>query len=133
MEKKHILDEGYTVVKSIMTVEDSASVREMISFTLMGAGYDVVEAQNGKDALDKLSVFAVDMIITDLNMPTMNGVELTQSLRKIPLFKFLPIVFLTTESQESKKQEAKKAGATGWITKPFHPDQLIKVVRRVLG
>lgn len=124
---------GLIMAKSIMTVEDSASVREMISLTLLGAGYDVIAAQNGRDALDKLSVFEVDMVITDMNMPRMNGIELTESLRSNPAFRFLPILFLTTESQIQKKRAAEKAGATGWIKKPFSPDQLVRVVKKVLG
>ena len=105
----------------------------MVSFTLQGAGYDVVEAEDGLDALEKLNSKDVDMVLTDMNMPNMNGIELTRSLRSTPDYRFTPIVFLTTESQMLKKQEAKEAGATGWIVKPFNPDQLIKVVKKVLG
>ena len=119
--------------KKIMTVDDSASVRQMVSFTLKGAGYEVVEAEHGKDALAKLNGSVVHMVITDLNMPTMNGIELIKELRAQPAFKFIPIVFLTTESQDAKKQEGKAAGATGWIVKPFKPEQLLAVVKKVLG
>lgn len=119
--------------KKIMTVDDSASVRQMVSFTLKGAGYEVTEAQDGQDALKKLNGAGVQMVITDLNMPNMNGLELIKALRAKPECKFMPIVFLTTESQAEKKTEAKAAGATGWIVKPFKPDQLLAVVKKVLG
>jgi two-component system chemotaxis response regulator CheY len=119
--------------KKIMTVDDSASVRQMVSFTLKGAGYEVTEAQDGQDALSKLTGAGVQMVITDLNMPNMNGLDLIRALRAKPECKFMPIVFLTTESQAEKKTEAKTAGATGWIVKPFKPDQLLAVVKKVLG
>jgi two-component system chemotaxis response regulator CheY len=121
------------MTKRIMTVEDSTSLREMITFTLGEAGYDVAEAEDGLDALDKLQGFTADLVITDLNMPRMNGIELTRELRSSPAYKFVPIVFLTTESQLQKKQAAKEAGATAWIVKPFKPEQLLQVVRKVLG
>lgn len=117
--------------KKIMTVDDSASVRQMVSFTLKNAGYDVVEASDGKDALAKLSG-PVDMVITDLNMPNMDGITLIKNLRANPACKFIPIIMLTTESQAGKKQEGKEAGATGWIVKPFKPEQLLAVVQKVL-
>ena len=118
--------------KKIMTVDDSASVRQMVSFTLKEAGYEVIEAVDGKDALEKLSS-PVDMIVTDLNMPNMDGMELIRQARAKDGFKFVPIIMLTTESQGEKKQEGKQAGATGWIVKPFKPDQLLAVVKKVLG
>jgi two-component system chemotaxis response regulator CheY len=121
------------MAKNIITVDDSASVRQMVSFTLKGAGYGVVEAGDGKEALAKLTGNKVDMVITDLNMPNMNGIELIKALRANPLYKFVPIVLLTTESQDAKKQEGRAAGATGWIVKPFKPDQLLSVVKKVLG
>ena len=108
--------------KLILTVDDSASIRQMVSFTLKGAGYQVIEASDGKDALSKLSG-PVKMVITDLNMPNMDGIELIRQVRALPGYKFVPSVMLTTESQASKKQEGKSAGATGWIVKPFKPDQ----------
>lgn len=119
--------------KKIMTVEDSTSLREMIAFVLSEQGYEVIEAKDGQDALAKLNGSKVDMVITDLNMPVMNGIELTRSLRAAPSYRFTPIVFLTTESQVQKREAAKEAGATGWIVKPFKPEQLIKVVKKVLG
>lgn len=118
--------------KKIMTADDSASMRQMISFTLKQAGYDVVEAEHGKDALGKLGGSPVDMLITDLNMPVMDGLELIRQVRTLPQGKYIPIVMLTTESQAEKKQEGKAAGATGWIVKPFTPEQLVAVVKKVL-
>ena len=119
--------------KSIMTVDDSPSIRQMVSFTLKNAGYDVVEAEDGVDALNKLQSQIVNMVITDLNMPNMDGIELIKKLRANPDYKFAPIIMLTTESQQEKKGEGKAAGATGWIVKPFKPEQLLGVVRKVLG
>jgi two-component system chemotaxis response regulator CheY len=119
--------------KIIATVDDSASVRQMVGFTLKGAGYDVIECTDGQDALKKIEGAGVKMVITDLNMPIMNGLELIKALRAKSEFKFMPIVFLTTESQAEKKEAAKSAGATGWIVKPFKPEQLLTVVKKVLG
>ncbi len=118
----------------IMTVDDSTSVRQMVSFTLKSAGYDVIEAVDGVDALSKLDGSSrVRMMFVDLNMPNMNGIELIRAVRTDPAHKFIPIVMLTTESQAGKKREGKAVGATGWIVKPFKPQQLLAVVRRVLG
>ncbi len=119
------------MAKRIMTVDDSSSVRQMVGFTLKDAGYEVVEAVDGQDALGKLSG-KLDMIITDLNMPNMDGIELIRQVRSLPEYKFVPIIMLTTESQAGKKQEGKEAGATGWIVKPFKPDQLLAVVKKVV-
>ncbi len=116
-----------------MTVDDSASVRQMVSFTLQGAGHVVIEAVDGVDALSKLQGSKVNMVITDLNMPNMDGIELIRKLRADPLYKFIPIIMLSTESQAAKKEEGKSAGATGWIVKPFKPKQLLAVVKKVLG
>jgi len=121
------------MAKLIMTADDSASVRQMVSFTLKQHGYEVVEAVDGKDALLKLQGQKVDMLITDLNMPNLDGIGLIKGARALPACRFIPIVMLTTESQDTKKQEGKAAGATGWIVKPFQPDQLIAVVKKVLG
>lgn len=117
----------------IGTVDDSSSVRQMVSLTLKGAGYEVVEAVDGADALNKFKSGQVDMVITDLNMPNMDGIELIRGLRALPSYKFIPIIMLTTESQATRKQEGKDAGATGWIVKPFKPEQLLGVVKKVLG
>ena len=119
--------------KTIMTVDDSSSVRQMVGLTLKGAGYQVVEAEDGKDALAKVGGATIDMVVTDLNMPNMDGITLIKELRKLPAFKFIPIIMLTTESQATRKQEGKSAGATGWIVKPFKPEQLLGVVKKVLG
>ncbi|HJV34814.1 response regulator [Geomonas sp.] len=121
------------MAKTIMTADDSASVRQMVAFTLRQEGYEVVEAVDGKDALHKLGSTRVDMLITDLNMPNLDGIGLIKGARALPSCKFIPIVMLTTESQDSRKQEGKAAGATGWIVKPFKPEQLIAVVKKVLG
>jgi two-component system chemotaxis response regulator CheY len=121
------------MAKLIMSADDSASVRQMVSFTLKQSGYDVIEAVDGQDALNKLQTTRVDMLITDLNMPNLDGIGLIRGARAIPACKFIPIIMLSTESQDSKKQEGKAAGATGWIVKPFKPEQLIAVVKKVLG
>lgn len=118
--------------KTILTADDSASMRQMIVFTLKGAGYEVVEAVDGKDGLSMVSQSKVDMIITDLNMPNMDGIEMIRNVRTMPPYKFIPIILLTTESQDGKKKEGKAAGATGWITKPFKPEQLLAVIKKVL-
>jgi two-component system, chemotaxis family, chemotaxis protein CheY len=116
----------------IMTVDDSASMRQMVSFTLREAGYEVIEAIDGKDALDKIERNPIHMLITDINMPNLDGIGLVRKVRAHAVYRFIPIILLTTESQELKKQEGKAAGATGWIIKPFKPDQLLNVVRKVI-
>ena len=120
-------------MKTIMTVDDSASLRQMVCFVLRGGGYEVIEATDGLDALSKLNGQDLDLFLSDINMPKMDGIELTRKLRAMPQYKFVPIVLLTTESHPEKKQEGKAAGATAWIVKPFNPDQLLAVVKRVLG
>jgi len=117
--------------KRIMTVDDSATVRQVLQMTLKKAGYDVVEAVDGADALQKLSGESVDMLVTDLNMPNVDGIDLIQQVRRKPGNRFMPIIMLTTESQPAKKSAGKTAGASGWITKPFRPEQLLAVVRMV--
>jgi len=121
------------VTKRIMTVDDSVSVRQMVSFTLKNAGYETVEASDGQDALSKLNGSGVHMIVTDLNMPNLDGIGLIREGRSKAEYKFITIIMLTTESHDSNKQECKSAGATGWIVKPFKPDQLLAVVKKVLG
>lgn len=120
------------MARKIMTVDDSSTVRQMLRFTLQDAGYEVIEAVDGKDALEKLQTENVEMLITDLNMPEMNGIELIRKVRRSPGNRFVPIIMLTTESQEAKKKEGKEAGASGWIVKPFKPEQLLRVVNMVL-
>ncbi len=117
---------------SILAVDDSASMRQMVSFTLKGAGYDVVEAVDGVDALTKAQANKFDLVVTDVNMPNKDGITLIQDLRGLPAYKFTPLLMLTTESSMDKKQAGKSAGATGWIVKPFNPDQLLKTVKKVL-
>jgi len=119
-------------VKTIMTVDDSATVRQMAGLVLRGAGYEVIEAIDGVDALSKLTGQELNLILTDLNMPNMDGLELTRRVRTLPNYKYVPVVLLTTESQPEKKQEGKAAGATAWIVKPFNPDQLLAVVKKVI-
>ena len=118
---------------SILAVDDSASMRQMVSFTLKGAGYDVVEAADGVEALNIAKGRSVNLVITDVNMPNMDGISLIRELRALPSYKFTPLLMLTTESGAEKKQEGKAAGATGWIVKPFNPDQLLNTVKKVLG
>lgn len=118
---------------SILTVDDSASIRVTIKIALEGAGYTVAEAENGVDGIAKANAGNFDLIITDLNMPVMDGLTMIEELRKLPAHAGVPIIFLTTESDEGMKQRAKAAGATGWLTKPFNPEQLVKIAKKVLG
>jgi two-component system, chemotaxis family, chemotaxis protein CheY len=118
--------------KTFLIVDDSASMRQLIAFTIKDAGYDVLLAENGRDALEKMSKTNVDMVITDLNMPEMDGITFIRELRTKADYKFIPIVMLTTESQEAKKQEGRAAGASGWIVKPFSPTQLMDVVKKFM-
>lgn len=120
-------------MSNILTVDDSMSVRMAIRIALSGAGHQVVEAADGKEGLDKAVSSKFDMIITDLNMPKMNGLEMIREIRKLPQQAGTPIIFLTTESDEGMKQQAKAAGATGWLVKPFVAENLLKVTRKVLG
>lgn len=121
------------MTKMILSVDDSASMRQMVKLTLSGAGYDVIEAGDGGEALKKARSDSFHMVVTDLNMPVMDGLDLIKELRKLPAYRGVPIVLLTTESDEGLKKEAKAAGATGWITKPFKQDQLLAVVKKVIG
>lgn len=116
--------------KTVLIVDDSASMRQLVSFALRDAGYDVIDAINGKDAMNKLNGGKIDMVVTDLNMPEMDGIEFIKQVRNKSGYRFTPIVMLTTESQEAKKQEGKQAGASGWIVKPFTPEQLIDIVKK---
>ena len=118
--------------KTILTVDDSASVRQMIKFTLNKAGFEVIEATDGADALTKMTV-PIHLVISDVNMPNIDGIELVRRIRGTAGYKYVPILILTTESHALKKQEAKAAGATGWIVKPFKQEQLLSVVQKVLG
>ena len=118
--------------RTALVVDDSISIRQMVSFTLSEAGFTVLEGGNGQEALDALEGRRVDLIITDLNMPVMDGLTFIRQVRSRPATKFVPVLMLTTESQASKKQEGKAAGATGWIVKPFHPVKLLEVIGKVL-
>ena len=121
------------MAKNILVVDDAVSMRGLVSMALRNNGYQVVEASDGKDALNKLSEHKVDMIVTDLNMPNMDGITLIREVKAIGKHKFTPIVMLTTESQESKKAEGQQAGAKAWILKPFKPDVLVGVVKKIIG
>ena len=117
---------------TILAVDDSASMRQMVSFTLKGAGFSVVEAVDGEDALAKAKTNSVDLVLTDVNMPKMDGISLIKELRALSEYRFTPILMLTTESGVSKKTEGKQAGATGWIVKPFNPEQLLATIKKVI-
>lgn len=117
----------------ILAVDDSASMRQMVSFTLKGAGFDVREATDGVEALAIAKAEKFDLVLTDVNMPNMNGIELVKTLRQIDTYRFTPMLMLTTESASDMKMQGKQAGATGWIVKPFNPDQLLSTIKRVLG
>ncbi len=119
-------------MKTIMAVDDSASLRQMVAVVLRGGGYHVIEAEDGVDALAKLAGQEIDMFLTDFNMPRMDGIEFTRQVRAMPQYKFAPIVLLTTESQADRKQQGKTAGATAWIVKPFDPEKLLAVVKKVM-
>jgi two-component system chemotaxis response regulator CheY len=124
---------GDIMSKTIMTVDDSASVRMMVKFSLQEAGYNVIEAVDGIDALEKLDNESVNMVIADVNMPGIDGIELVRRMRDDPKHRFTPVVMLTTESNENLKDTGRKVGATGWIVKPFKPADLVAVVKKVLG
>lgn len=120
-------------MSTIMLVDDSATILLSISSILTKAGYSIEKASNAEDALKKFKAdVKVNLLITDLNMPGMNGIELIREVRKLPSYKFMPILFLTTESQQSRKQEAKEAGASGWIVKPATADELLNTIKLVL-
>lgn len=120
------------MAKNILTVDDSASIRNMASFTLKESGYEVTEAVDGQDGLDKAKSKNFDLILTDQNMPRMDGISLTKKLRDNPKFKTTPILILTTESSDQMKQAGRAAGATGWLVKPFDPAKLIEVIGKVI-
>ena len=119
--------------KTALIVDDSPTMRQMVAFTLTNAGFTVVEAEHGKDAVEKVAAGGkMDIVVTDLNMPEMDGITLIKELRKLSAFKFTPILMLTTESAADKKQAGKEAGATGWLVKPFNPETLLKTIAKVL-
>jgi two-component system, chemotaxis family, chemotaxis protein CheY len=119
-------------MQSILAVDDSASMRQMVSFTLKGAGYHVIEAADGQEAYEKAMTQSVDLVLTDQNMPRMDGVTLVKNLRGLPSYASTPILILTTESGDEMKTKGKAAGATGWLVKPFDPSKLLEVIRKVI-
>lgn len=121
------------MAKTILAVDDSASIRQMVSFTLKSAGYEVVEAVDGQDGLDKAKSRSINLVLTDQNMPRMDGLTLIRNLRAMPQYASTPILMLTTESSDAMKSQGRAAGATGWLVKPFDPQKLIEVVRKVIG
>jgi two-component system, chemotaxis family, chemotaxis protein CheY len=118
--------------KTALVVDDSPTMRQMVALTLTNAGFKVVEAEDGKDAINKVAgALKMDIVVTDLNMPQMDGISLIKELRKMAAFKFTPILMLTTESAADKKQAGKEAGATGWIVKPFNPELMLKIIEKI--
>ena len=120
------------MAKTIMIVDDSVSLRQVVSIALKSAGYDVIEACDGKDALSKLNGVKIHLIISDVNMPNMDGITFVQEAKKLANYKFTPIIMLTTESQEGKKQEGQAAGAKAWVVKPFQPAQMLAAVSKLI-
>jgi two-component system chemotaxis response regulator CheY len=120
------------MAKTVMIVDDSASLRQVVGIALRGAGYDVLEGSDGVDALRKLTGCKVHLIISDVNMPNMDGITLVKEIKKLPAYRFTPIVMLTTESKDSKKAEGQAAGAKAWMLKPFSPPQLLSVVQKLV-
>lgn len=121
------------MAKNILAVDDSNSIRQMIAFTLKGAGYQVLEAVDGNDGLNKAKSKPVDLVLTDQNMPGMDGLTLIKSLRATPQYRNIPILMLTTESSDAMKSQGRAVGATGWLVKPFDPQKLLEVVKKVIG
>ena len=119
--------------KVVLTVDDSASIRQMVAFTLKSAGYEVMEAVDGEDGLNKAKSKSANLVLTDQNMPKMDGLTLIKSLRGLPQYRSVPILMLTTESSDAMKAAGKAAGATGWLVKPFDPQKLLEVVKKVIG
>lgn len=120
------------MAKTILVVDDSASLRQVVSIALKGAGYDVIEACDGKDALSKLKGQKINLVISDVNMPNMDGITFVKEMKKLPEFKFTPVIMLTTEGQEAKKQEGQAAGAKAWVVKPFQPAQMLAAVGKLM-
>lgn len=120
------------MAKTILVVDDSASLRQVVSIALKGAGYDVVEACDGKDALGKLDGRKVHLVISDVNMPNIDGITFVKEMKKLPSYKFTPVVMLTTENQEAKKAEGQAAGAKAWMVKPFAPAQMLNAVSKLI-
>jgi two-component system chemotaxis response regulator CheY len=121
------------MAKTIMIVDDSASLRQVVSIALKGAGYEVVEACDGKDALSKLGGQKIHLIISDVNMPNMDGLSFVREAKQMPAYKFTPVIMLTTEAGETKKQEGQAAGARAWVVKPFQPAQMLAAVGKLVA
>ncbi|MCC6535375.1 MAG: response regulator [Burkholderiales bacterium] len=121
------------MAKTVLAVDDSASIRQMVAFTLSSAGYQVVEAVDGEDGLAKAKAMPVNLVLTDQNMPKMDGLTLIKTLRTLPQYKAAPILVLTTEAGDAMKMAGRAAGATGWLVKPFDPPKLLEVVKKVIG
>ena len=121
------------MAKTIMIIDDSTSLRQVVRIALSQAGYEILEASDGRDALSRLKGQRIHLVICDVNMPNMDGITFLRSLRNLPDYKFTPMLMLTTESAADKKAEGKAAGATGWLVKPFNPEQLVATVQKVLG
>ena len=119
-------------MKKVMIVDDSVSMRQMVGFTLRQAGYSVVEAPDGLEALAYARRYSVDLVLTDVHMPNMDGITLVRELRRIESYKHIPMLMLTTEAGQEKKVEGKQAGATGWLVKPFNPEKLLTTIAKVL-
>lgn len=120
------------MAKTIMIVDDSASMRQVVGIALKGAGYDVIEAADGKDALSKLTGVKIHLIVSDINMPVMDGITFVKEVKQLDLYKFTPIIMLTTEMEEDKKRAAKEAGAKAWVTKPFQPPTLLAAIAKLV-
>jgi two-component system chemotaxis response regulator CheY len=120
------------MAKTVLIVDDSASLRQVVSIALKGAGYDVLEGVDGKDALTKLDGQKIHLIISDVNMPNMNGIEFVKAAKQLPAYKFTPVIMLTTESGEALKQEGQAAGAKAWVVKPFQPAQMLAAVSKLI-
>jgi two-component system chemotaxis response regulator CheY len=119
--------------KTILIVDDSASLRQVVSIALKGAGYDVLEAGNGQEALGKLDGRKINLIVSDVNMPVMDGITFVKEMKKLPNYKFTPVIMLTTEGSDAKKKEGQAAGAKAWVVKPFQPDQMLKAVSMLIA
>lgn len=120
------------MAKTIMIVDDSTSLRQVVGIALKGAGYEVIEGSDGKDALSKLRGQKIHLVISDVNMPNMDGISFVKALKQMPSYKFTPVIMLTTESQEEKKREGQAAGAKAWVVKPFRPEMLLGAVQKLV-
>lgn len=120
------------MAKTILIVDDSASIRQVVSLTLKGAGYDVVDAMDGKDALTKLDGRKINLVISDVNMPNMDGISFVKAMKVLPAYKFTPVIMLTTEGSEAMKRDGQAAGAKAWVVKPFQPAQMLDAVAKLI-